>query len=117
MRFRPRRRRTGIKAAVNASDRDSATETPRAGQHESNQEPAAYTAAPMPLQPLRAQKIMDGTWVQRCRRPAELHGRVHSRRHYLEVTYHLNHEELATPFWCSRQPTTSATFRTWTTRS
>ena len=98
---------TGIKAAVNASDDPSIhptatqpTETP-APDNTSNQEPAAYTAAPMPSSAAvaRSQKIMDGTWIQQG--AADLQNYMDAVIHdgIIEVTYHLNHEELATPFW------------------
>ena len=98
---------TGIKAAVNVSHDPSIhptatqpTETP-APDNTSNQEPAAYTAAPMPSSAAvaRPQKIMDGTWVQQG--AADLQNYMDAVIHdgIIEVTYHLNHEELATPFW------------------
>lgn len=98
---------TGIKAAVNTSQDPSIhptatqpTETP-APDNTSNQEPAAYTAAPMPSSAAvaRSQKIMDGTWVQQG--AADLQNYMDAVIHdgIIEVTYHLNHEELATPFW------------------
>lgn len=98
---------TGIKAAVNVSHDPSIhptatqpTETP-APDDTSNQEPAAYTAAPMPSSAAvaRPQKIMDGTWVQQG--AADLQNYMDAVIHdgIIEVTYHLNHEELATPFW------------------
>ena len=98
---------TGIKAAVNVSHDPSIhptatqpTETP-APDNTSNQEPAAYTAAPMPSSAAvaRSQKIMDGTWVQQG--AADLQNYMDAVIHdgVIEVTYHLNHEELATPFW------------------
>ena len=98
---------TGIKAAVNTSQDPSIhptatqpTETP-APDNTSNQEPAAFTAAPMPSSAAvaRSQKIMDGTWVQQG--AADLQNYMDAVIHdgIIEVTYHLNHEELATPFW------------------
>ena len=98
---------TGIKAAVNVSHDPSIhptatqpTETP-APDNTSNQEPAAYTAAPMPSSAAvaRSQKNMDGTWVQQG--AADLQNYMDAVIHdgIIEVTYHLNHEELATPFW------------------
>lgn len=98
---------TGIKAAVNTSQDPSIhptatqpTETPAPG-NTSNQESAAYTAAPMPSSAAvaRSQKIMDGTWVQQG--AADLQNYMDAVIHdgIIEVTYHLNHEELATPFW------------------
>ena len=98
---------TGIKAVAGASHDPSIhptatqpTETP-APDNTSNQEPAAYTAAPMPSSAAvaRSQKIMDGTWVQQG--AADLQNYMDAVIHdgIIEVTYHLNHEELATPFW------------------
>ena len=98
---------TGIKAAVITSQDPSIhptatqpTETP-APDNTSNQESAAYTAAPMPSSAAvaRSQKIMDGTWVQQG--SADLENYMDAVIHdgIIEVTYHLNHEELATPFW------------------
>ena len=103
---------TGIKAAVNVSHDPSIhptatqpTETPApagAGSYTPDaQEQAAYTAAPMPSSAAvaRSQKIMDGTWVQQG--AADLENYMDAVIHdgVIEVTYHLNHEELATPFW------------------
>lgn len=103
---------TGIKAAVNASHDPSIhptptqpTETPApagAGSYTPDaQEQTAYTAAPMPSSAAvaRSQKIMDGTWVQQD--SANLDNYMDAVIHdgIIEVTYHLNHEELATPFW------------------
>lgn len=98
---------TGIQAAAGASHDPSIhptatqpTETP-APDNTSNQESAAYTAAPMPSSAAvaRSQKIMDGTWVQQG--AADLQNYMDAVIHdgIIEVTYHLNHEELATPFW------------------
>lgn len=98
---------TGIQAAAGASQDPSIhpsatqpTETP-APDNTSNQEPAAYTAAPMPSSAAvaRSRKIMDGTWVQQG--AADLQNYMDAVIHdgVIEVTYHLNHEELATPFW------------------
>ena len=98
---------TGIKAAVNASHDPSIhpaatqpTETP-APDNTSNQEPAAYTAAPMPSSAAvaRSQKIMDGTWVQQDSTNLENYMDAVIHDGIIEVTYHLNHEELATSFW------------------
>ena len=98
---------TGIKAAVNTSQDPSIhptatqpTETP-APDNTSNQEPAAYTAAPMPSSAAvaRSQKIMDGTWVQQDSTNLENYMDAVIHDGIIEVTYHLNHEELATPFW------------------
>lgn len=103
---------TGIQTAVNASNDPSIhptatqpTETPApagAGSYTPDaQEQAAYTAAPMPSSAAvaRSQKIMDGTWVQQG--AADLQNYMDAVIHdgVIEVTYHLNHEELATPFW------------------
>ena len=75
-------------------------ETP-APDNTSNQEPAAYTAAPMPSSAAvaRSQKIMDGTWVQQDSTNLENYMDAVIHDGIIEVTYHLNHEELATPFW------------------
>lgn len=103
---------TGIKVTANASQDPSIhptatqpTETPApagAGSYTPDaQEQAAYTAAPMPSSAAvaRSQKIMDGTWVQQG--AADLQNYMDAVIHdgVIEVTYHLNHEELATPFW------------------
>lgn len=98
---------TGIKAAAGVSQDPSIhptatqpTETP-APDNTSNQEPAVSTVAPMPSSAAvaRSQKIMDGTWVQQG--AADLENYMDAVIHdgVIEVTYHLNHEELATPFW------------------
>lgn len=98
---------TGVKAAASASQDPSihptATqpfETP-APDNTSDQEPAAsaMTAAPSSAAIARSQKIMDGTWVQQG--AADLQNYMDAVIHdgVIEVTYHLNHEELATPFW------------------
>ena len=98
---------TGIKAAAGVSQDPSIhptatqpTETP-APDNTSNQEPVVSTAAPMPssVAVARSQKIMDGTWVQQG--AADLENYMDAVIHdgVIEVTYHLNHEELATPFW------------------
>ncbi len=98
---------TGIKAAASASHDPSIhptatqpTETP-APDNTSDQEPAAYTAAPMPSSAAvaRSRKIMDGTWVQQGAAGAENYMDAVIHDGVIEVTYHLNHEELATPFW------------------
>ena len=103
---------TGIKAAVNASQDPSIhptatqpTETPApagAGSYTPDaQEQTISTAAPMPssVAVARSQKIMDGTWIQQG--AADLQNYMDAVIHdgIIEVTYHLNHEELATPFW------------------
>lgn len=98
---------TGIKAAVITSHDPSIhptatqpTETPAPG-NTSNQESAAYTAAPMPSSAAvaRSQKIMDGTWVQQDSTNLENYMDAVIHDGIIEVTYHLNNEELATPFW------------------
>jgi len=103
---------TGIKAAVNAPHAPSIpptatqpTETPApagAGSYTPDaQEQTISTAAPMPssVAVARSQKIMDGTWIQQG--AADLQNYMDAVIHdgIIEVTYHLNHEELATPFW------------------
>lgn len=103
---------TGIKAAAGAPQDPSIhptatqpTETPApagAGSYTPDaQEQTAFTAAPMPSSAAvaRSQKIMDGTWVQQG--AADLENYMDAVIHdgVIEVTYHLNHEELATPFW------------------
>ena len=103
---------TGIKAAVNASHDPSIhptatqpTETSApagAGSYTPDaQEQTISTAAPMPssVAVARSQKIMDGTWIQQG--AADLQNYMDAVIHdgIIEVTYHLNHEELATPFW------------------
>ena len=103
---------TGIQAAAGASQDPSIhptatqpTETPApagAGSYTPDaQEPAAYTAAPMPSSAAvaRPQKIMDGTWVQQDSTNLENYMDAVIHDGIIEVTYHLNHEELATPFW------------------
>lgn len=98
---------TGVKAAVITSHDPSIhptatqpTETP-APDNTSNQEPAASAAAPMPSSAAvaRSQKIMDGTWVQQDSTNLENYMDAVIHDGVIEVTYHLNHEELATPFW------------------
>lgn len=103
---------TGIKAAVNVSHDPSIhptatqpTETPApagAGSYTPDaQEQSAYTAAPMPSSAAvaRSQKIMDGTWVQQDSTNLENYMDAVIHDGIIEVTYHLNHEELATLFW------------------
>ena len=103
---------TGIKAAVIASHDPSIhptatqpTETPApagAGSYTPDaQEQTAFTAAPMPSSAAvaRSQKIMDGTWVQQDSTNLENYMDAVIHDGIIEVTYHLNHEELATPFW------------------
>ena len=98
---------TGIKAAVNVSHDPSIhptatqpTETP-APDNTSNQEPAASeaTAVPSSVLATRSTASADGTWVQQG--AADLQNYMDAVIHdgIIEVTYHLNHEELATPFW------------------
>ena len=103
---------TGIKAAVIASHDPSIhptatqpTETPApagAGSYTPDaQEQTAFTAVPMPSSAAvaRSQKIMDGTWVQQDSTNLENYMDAVIHDGIIEVTYHLNHEELATPFW------------------
>ena len=98
---------TGIKATASVSPDTSIhptaaqpTETP-APDNTSDQEPAAsaMTAAPSSAAIARSQKIMDGTWVQQG--AADLQNYMDAVIHdgVIEVTYHLNNEEMATPFW------------------
>ena len=98
---------TGIKAAASVSHDPSIhptatqpTATP-APDNTSDQEPAAYTAAPMPSSAAvaRSRKIMDGTWVQQDSTNLENYMDAVIHDGVIEVTYHLNREELATPFW------------------
>lgn len=106
---------TGIKAAVNVSHDPSIhptatqpTETPApagAGSYTPDaQEPAATdasdaTAIPSSVLATRSTASADGTWVQQG--AADLQNYMDAVIHdgIIEVTYHLNHEELATPFW------------------
>lgn len=103
---------TGIKAAAGASQDPSIhptatqpTETPApagAGSYTPDaQEQVTFTAAPMPSSAAvaRSQKIMDGTWVQQDSTNLENYMDAVIHDGIIEVTYHLNHEELATPFW------------------
>lgn len=98
---------TGIKAATGVSHDPSIhptatqpTETP-APDNTSNQEPAASdaTAVPSSVLATRSTASADGTWVQQG--AADLQNYMDAVIHdgTIEVTYHLNHEELATPFW------------------
>ena len=98
---------TGIKAAVIASQDPSIhptatqpTETPAPG-NTSNQESAAYTATAVPSSVLatRSTASADGTWVQQDSTNLENYMDAVIHDGIIEVTYHLNHEELATPFW------------------
>ena len=97
---------TGIKVTANASQDPSIhptatqpTETP-APDNTSNQEPAASAATAVPSSVLATRSTSaDGTWVQQG--AADLQNYMDAVIHdgVIEVTYHLNHEELATPFW------------------
>lgn len=98
---------TGIKAAVIASHDPSIhptatqpTETP-APDNTSNQEPAASAATAVPSSVLatRSTASADGTWVQQDSTNLENYMDAVIHDGVIEVTYHLNHEELATPFW------------------
>ena len=98
---------TGIKAAVIASHDPSIhptatqpTETP-APDNASNQEPAASAATAVPSSVLatRSTASADGTWVQQDSTNLENYMDAVIHDGIIEVTYHLNHEELATPFW------------------
>lgn len=101
---------TGIKAAVNTSQDPSIhptatqpTETP-APDNTSNQEPAATdasdaTAIPSSVLATRSTTSADGTWVQQGAAGLENYMDAVIHDGVIEVTYHLNHEELATPFW------------------
>ena len=98
---------TGIKAAVNTSQDPSIhptatqpTETP-APDNTSNQEPAAsaVTAVPSSALATRSTASADGTWVQQDSTNLENYMDAVIHDGIIEVTYHLNHEELATPFW------------------
>ena len=98
---------TGIKAAVNVSHDPSIhptatqpTETP-APDNTSNQEPAASAATAVPSSVLatRSTASADGTWVQQDSTNLENYMDAVIHDGIIEVTYHLNHEELATPFW------------------
>lgn len=98
---------TGIKTAASVSPDTSIhptatqpTETP-APDSMSSQEPAASAATAVPSSVLatRSTASADGTWVQQG--AADLENYMDAVIHdgVIEVTYHLNHEELATPFW------------------
>ena len=98
---------TGIKAAASVSQDPSIhptatqpTETP-APDNTSNQEPAspAVTAVPSSVLATRATASADGTWVQQGATDLENYMDAVIHDGVIEVTYHLNHEELATPFW------------------
>ena len=103
---------TGIKAAVNVSHDPSIhptatqpTETPApagAGSYTPDaQEPAASAATAVPSSALatRSAASADGTWVQQDSTNLENYMDAVIHDGIIEVTYHLNHEELATPFW------------------
>lgn len=97
---------TGIKVTANASQDPSIhptatqpTETP-APDSTSNQESAASAVTAVPSSVLATRSTSaDGTWVQQG--AADLQNYMDAVIHdgVIEVTYHLNHEELATPFW------------------
>ena len=98
---------TGIKAAASVSQDPSIhptatqpTETP-APDNTSNQEPAASAATAVPSSVLatRSTASADGTWVQQDSTNLENYMDAVIHDGVIEVTYHLNHEELATPFW------------------
>lgn len=98
---------TGIKAAASVSHDPSIhptatqpTETP-APDNTSNQEPAASdaTAVPSSVLATRSTASADGTWVQQDSTNLENYMDAVIHDGIIEVTYHLNHEELATPFW------------------
>lgn len=98
---------TGIKAAAGTSQDPSIhptatqpTETPAPG-NTSNQEPAASeaTAVPSSVLATRSTASADGTWVQQDSTNLENYMDAVIHDGIIEVTYHLNHEELATPFW------------------
>lgn len=103
---------TGIRAAVNTSQDPSIhptatqpTETPApagAGSYTPDaQEPAASAATAVPSSVLatRSTASADGTWVQQDSTNLENYMDAVIHDGIIEVTYHLNHEELATPFW------------------
>ena len=98
---------TGIKATAGVSQDPSIhptatqpTETP-APDNTSDQEPAASsaTAVPSSVRATRSTTSADGTWVQQG--AADLQNYMDAVIHdgVIEVTYHLNNEEMATPFW------------------
>lgn len=98
---------TGIKAAAGVSQDSSIhptatqpTETP-APDSMSSQEPAASAATAVPSSVLatRSTTSADGTWVQQGAVDLENYMDAVIHDGVIEVTYHLNHEELATPFW------------------
>lgn len=98
---------TGINAAASVSHDPSIhptttqpTATP-APDNTSDQEPAASAATAVPSSVLatRSTASADGTWVQQGAAGAENYMDAVIHDGVIEVTYHLNHEELATPFW------------------
>lgn len=98
---------TGIKAAASVSHDPSIhptatqpTATP-APDSTSSQEPAASdaTAVPSSVLATRSTASADGTWVQQDSTNLENYMDAVIHDGIIEVTYHLNHEELATPFW------------------
>lgn len=101
---------TGIKAAASVSHDPSIhptatqpTATP-APDNTSDQEPAATaasdaTAVPSSVLATRSTASADGTWVQQDSTNLENYMDAVIHDGVIEVTYHLNHEELATPFW------------------
>lgn len=101
---------TGIKAAASVSHDPSIhptatqpTATP-APDNTSDQEPAATdasdaTAIPSSVLATRSTASADGTWVQQDSTNLENYMDAVIHDGVIEVTYHLNHEELATPFW------------------
>ena len=98
---------TGIKAAASVSHDPSIhptatqpTATP-APDNTSDQEPAASdaTAVPSSVLATRSTASADGTWVQQDSTNLENYMDAVIHDGIIEVTYHLNHEELATPFW------------------
>ena len=100
---------TGIKAASVSHDPSihptatQPTATP-APDNTSDQEPAATdasdaTAIPSSVLATRSTASADGTWVQQDSTNLENYMDAVIHDGVIEVTYHLNHEELATPFW------------------
>ncbi len=101
---------TGIQAAASVSHDPSIhptatqpTATP-APDNTSDQEPAATaasdaTAVPSSVLATRSTASADGTWVQQDSTNLENYMDAVIHDGVIEVTYHLNHEELATPFW------------------
>ena len=98
---------TGIKAAASVSHDPSIhptatqpTATP-APDNTNDQEPAASDATAIPSSVLatRSTASADGTWVQQDSTNLENYMDAVIHDGVIEVTYHLNHEELATPFW------------------